>query len=199
MKDKVFLILIAIIIVLLIAVVVLGNQYKITRDKLEVETANVTALVQGQHEYQVRDSLNAVKVNELTLTLNNYKQFHEEDVQLLKDMGLKLSNVHHVVTNTTETTYNVETTLRDSVIFDTLQVKTMKYHDPYLHLDGYINEDTFKGTIASYDTLKIVEKIKYKRFLGFLWKTNKIKEHEMHAVSKNPHTHLTIESIDITH
>lgn len=199
MKDKILMILIAVVIVLIVALVALGNQYKITKDKLDVETANVTALVQGQHEYQVRDSLNAVKVNELTLTLNNYKQFHEEDVQLIKDMGIKLSNVHHVVTNTTETTYNVETTLKDSTIFDTIKVKTIKYYDPYLHLDGFINEDKFKGTIASYDTLKIVEKIKYKRFLGFLWKTNKIKEHEMHAISKNPHTHLTIESIDITH
>ena len=50
------------------------------------------------------------------------------------------------------------------------------------------------GTLSTRSSLKIVETVKYKRFLGFLWKTNKVKSRKVDVVSLNPNE--TIEDID---
>lgn len=193
-KDKILIGLSALVIVLVLALAAIYTMYKKSSAQLDVERQNVNGLLLGQHEFQVRDSLNAVKVSELQLTLSNYEKFRSEDLQLIKDLGIKAKNAEHVITNTTQTTYNVHTTLRDSTVYDTTNVKVLKYNDPYLDINGVI-DDEFNGSIVSRDTIKIVEEIKYKRFLGFLWKTNKIKEQNWTTVSKNPHTHMTIEAI----
>ena len=49
---------------------------------------------------------------------------------------------------------------------------------------------TFEGRLEVRDSLIIVESVKYKRFLGFLWKTNKVKNRQIDVVSKNPHTKI---------
>ena len=49
---------------------------------------------------------------------------------------------------------------------------------------------TFEGTIRMRDSLLVVETVKRKRFLGFLWKTKRIKNRQWDIVSKNPHTSI---------
>ena len=44
--------------------------------------------------------------------------------------------------------------------------------------------------ISNRESLKIVETVKYKRFLGFLWKTNKVKSRQVDVVSQNPATSI---------
>lgn len=48
----------------------------------------------------------------------------------------------------------------------------------------------FTGTFENRDSLLVAETVKYKRFLGFLWKTSKVKDRKVDVVSKNPHTKI---------
>jgi hypothetical protein len=64
--------------------------------------------------------------------------------------------------------------------------------DNWFRLKGCENEKgQFEGEYISKDSLIIVSTVQYKRFLNFLWKTNKVKNREVDIVSKNPHTKIT--------
>ena len=54
----------------------------------------------------------------------------------------------------------------------------------------------FSGTLEVRDSLLVVETVQRKRFLGFLWKTKRVKSREIDVVSKNPYTDIVgVESI----
>ena len=55
--------------------------------------------------------------------------------------------------------------------------------------------DSLGLDITTRDSLLIVETVQYKRFLGFLWKTNRIKNRSFDVVSLNPNT--TIEDFKV--
>ena len=80
---------------------------------------------------------------------------------------------------------------RDTVILiDSIPIKAKKVHcgDEWYTFDGLMTEDEFSGQMQSRDELVLTETVRYKKFL--FWKTNKILDREMEAVSKNPHTRI---------
>ena len=61
----------------------------------------------------------------------------------------------------------------------------MNVSDKWFSLRGCENEKgQFEGEYISRDSLIIVATVQYKRFLNFLWKTNKVKNREVDIVSK---------------
>jgi hypothetical protein len=54
----------------------------------------------------------------------------------------------------------------------------------------FLADSSFKGDVRVYNRLVITETVKYKRFLGFLWKTKKVKSREYDVVSDNPYTSI---------
>ena len=89
--------------------------------------------------------------------------------------------------------------LRDTVIVQTVPgdtvwlevpAKKIDITEPYIELHGYATDNEFVGAVTTRDTLLITETVKYKRFWGFLWKTNKIKNREFDIVSRNPYTQI---------
>jgi hypothetical protein len=96
----------------------------------------------------------------------------------------------------TTTEYKVIERLRDTTIHthDTIeQVKVVEVEKPYYQVKAVVVRDTINIDVKTRDSLLIVETIKYKRFLGFLWKTKRIKSRNVDVVSKNPAT--TIEDV----
>jgi hypothetical protein len=86
---------------------------------------------------------------------------------------------------------------RDKIIRDT--VKALNVSDEWIDLHGVIYDDgEFDGTLEVRDSLAIVETVQRKRFLGFLWRTKRIKSREVDVVSKNPYSQIVgLESITI--
>jgi hypothetical protein len=71
-------------------------------------------------------------------------------------------------------------------------IRCMNVSDKWFCLKGCEDEKgQFEGEYTSKDSLIIVATVQYKRFLNFLWKTNKVKNREVDIVSKNPHTKIT--------
>lgn len=157
--------------------------------------SNTEILLQDVKTYQTKDSLNAIKVGNLELSLAEYKKYRADDLALIKTLQTKNRDLERVTTTQMETINELRATVRDSVVYlpgDTVTtvVRCIEYSDKWVDFDGCIINNTFSGKIITRDSLLIAETVQYKRFLGFLWKTKKIKNREIDVVSKNPATKI---------
>ena len=178
-----------------------ASHYK---DREAAQRANVGVLMQDVERYKVDDSLNAVRVHGLSLTIDDLKRYRAEDANLIKKLSAKSKDVGSVSSMTTQTVTRVKTQIKDSIrylpsdtVYKTDTLKCIKVSDKWFSLDGCINNvGAFDGVLKTYDCLKIVETVKYKRFL--FWRTHKVKSRRIDAVSENPNTTITgIEFISV--
>lgn len=171
------------------------NKAKSERDRYK---GNTETLLNDVTKYKTSDSLNAAKVGTLELTLKEFKKYHCEDNELIKELQVKNRELSqyigtgtttevHIVTEVHDTTF-----LKDSVY---IPMKCFDYKDKWIGMSGCFIGKEFTGDILVKDSLVIVETIKRKRFLGFLWKTKKIKNRQLDIVSKNPYT--TIDDVEV--
>lgn len=169
------------------------NNLTVERDKYR---SNTEILLQDVKTYQTKDSLNAIKVGNLELSLAEYKKYRADDLALIKTLQAKNRDLERVTTTQMETINELRATVRDSVVYlpgDTVTtvLRCIEYSDKWVDFDGCIINNTFSGKIITRDSLLITETVQYKRWLGFLWKTKRIKNREFDIVSKNPHTKIT--------
>lgn len=155
---------------------------------------NNEALMEDVSFYETSNGLNAGKVRTLTLTLDEYKKYHAEDMATIAELTKKRDIAQSVKTST-RTEAKIRTEVKDSIIYinreRTDTMRCIDYNDTWLRVSGCVQGGEFSGDIESTDTLLIATTVKYKRFLGFLWKTSKIKDKRTDIVSKNPHTHIS--------
>lgn len=163
------------------------------RDKYR---SNTEILLQDVKTYQTKDSLNAIKVGNLELSLAEYKKYRADDLALIKTLQAKNRDLERVTTTQMETINELRATVRDSVVYlpgDTVTtvLRCIDIVEPYFELHGCTTPaGVFTGTHINRDSLLIAETVQYKRWLGFLWKTNKIKNRQIDVVSKNPATKI---------
>ena len=154
-------------------------------------------LLRESQRYKAQDSLNAVRVSELELTLNEYKRYRADDLKLIKSLKSKTRDLQSVISSQYITITNLQDKLRDSIRIDTINMtadtlKCFDYKSKWTDVSGCINKaDSIDMQIQNRESLKIVETVTYKRFLGFLWKTCKVKSRQVDVVSENPNTEIT--------
>ena len=169
------------------------NQLTGERDKYRT---NTETLLQDVSRYQTKDSLNAAKVGNLELKLSEYKKYRADDAALIKSLQIKNRDLQRVTTAQMETINELRANVRDSIVYlpgDTVTtvLRCIEYSDKWVDFDGCIINNTFSGKIITRDSLLITESVQYKRWLGFLWKTKRIKNREFDIVSKNPNSKIT--------
>ncbi len=176
------------------------NQLTGERDKYRT---NTETLLQDVSRYQTKDSLNAAKVGVLELKLSEFEKYRASDAELIKTLQTKNRELERVTTTQMETINELRATVRDSIVYlpgDTVTtvLRCIEYSDKWVDFDGCIKNNTFSGKIITRDSLLITETVQYKRWLGFLWKTKKIKNREIDVISRNPHTKIMgVEYIEI--
>lgn len=177
------------------------NQLTGERDKYRT---NTETLLQDVSRYQTKDSLNAAKVGVLELKLSEFEKYRASDAELIKTLQTKNRELERVTTTQMETINELRATVRDSVVYllgDTVTtvLRCVDIVEPWFELHGCATPDgQFTGTHINRDSLLIVETVQYKRWLGFLWKTKKIKNREIDVISRNPHTKIMgVEYIEI--
>lgn len=193
---KKYIILAAIIMAVAAAFWVQQSRIKRLTAERDKYRSNTETLLQDVRTYQTKDSLNAAKVGNLELKLSEYKKYRADDVALIKSLQTKNRDLQRVTTAQMETINELRATVRDSVVYlpgDTVTtvLRCIEYSDKWVDFDGCIKNNTFSGKIITRDSLLITETVQYKRWLGFLWKTKRIKNREFDIVSKNPHTKIT--------
>lgn len=169
------------------------KSLKADRDKYK---SNTEVLLADVERYQTKDSLNAITVGVLELKLSEFKKYRADDAALIKSLQTKNRDLQAVTTAQLETIKELRGTVRDSIVYlpgDTVTtvLRCIEYSDKWVDFDGCIINNTFSGKIITRDSLLITETVQYKRWLGFLWKTKRIKNREFDIVSKNPHTKIT--------
>ena len=192
---KKYLILAAIILAVAAAFWVQHVKIKRLTEERDQYRSNTEILLQDVKTYQTKDSLNAIKVGNLELSLAEYKKYRADDLALIKTLQAKNRDLERVTTTQMETINELRATVRDSVVYlpgDTVTtvVRCIEYSDKWVDFDGCIINNTFSGKIITRDSLLITETVQYKRWLGFLWKTKKIKNRQIDVVSKNPATKI---------
>lgn len=176
------------------------NQLTGERDKYRT---NTETLLQDVSRYQTKDSLNAAKVGVLELKLSEFERYRASDAELIKTLQTKNRDLERVTTTQMETINELRATVRDSIVYlpgDTVTtvLRCIEYSDKWVDFDGCVKNNTFSGKIITRDSLLITETVQYKRWLGFLWKTKKIKNREIDVISRNPHTKIMgVEYIEI--
>lgn len=198
MKDIYKLIAVLIFAAVTIIGIDLYDIHKLKQDKERLENNQgilLSRLNDSIRCYKVRDSLNAVSVSSLELRLKEYKKYRAEDAQLIKELTCRNENLQSVITSQIKTINSISTKLSDSIRIDTITniIDTLKHFDyksKWTDVSGIIdsNNDSIKLQIKNRESLKVIETVEYKRFLGFLWKTSKIKNRQVRIISANPNT-----------
>lgn len=164
---------------------------------------NTSILMQDVERYRTSDSLNAAKVGVLSLKLSEMEDLRAEDIKTIESLKIKKKELEQITTMQMQTIANIKGEVRDSIVYrdkiirDT--VKALDVADEWIDLHGVIYDDgVFDGTLEVRDSLTIVETVQHKRFLGFLWRTKRIKSREVDVVNKNPYSQIVgLESITI--
>lgn len=164
------------------------NRLTAERDKYR---NNTETLLSDVETYRVRDSLSAARVQSLELTVSEFERFRAADAALIKQLKARNRDLAAVNKTQSQTIIDLRATPKDTTIIrDTIPIPAVAVHcgDAWFDFDGLLTADEFTGTLANRDSLVVAESVQYKRFLGFLWKTNKVKNRRVDVVSKNPHT-----------
>lgn len=181
-------------VVLLCASLLFTQHCIIKRTKAERDRykTNTEVLIDSVQTFKTKAGYSAAKVGQLELTLKELKRLKSDDEKLIKELKGKKDLVHYI-TNDIVTEVPVTTEVHDTIVKrDSVYIpaKCIDWSDPWASLSGCFVGDDFSGRILVRESLVITEVVKRKRFLGFLWKTRKIKHDDWNVVSKNPHTEI---------
>lgn len=164
------------------------------RKKKAIAERNVSVLTTQNVAYRTKSGQSAMKVEELNLTLKQYRNTIQGKDNTIKELKQSIKDLksHTSVQTSTETHFS--TPVRDSVVLrDSLVIDTMKcvnMHSKWLDISGCIDSNgTFAGTTVTRDSLEILNIEHRKRFLWFRLK--KVKYREFIVTSKNPYTEIT--------
>lgn len=163
---------------------------KITEDRDRYKN-NTEVLMGDVEQYKIRDSLNVARTESLELTIKEFQKYRAEDAALIKQLKTKNRNLQSVVTSQSQSIYELSAIPKDTVIVrDSVMIDALLLHcgDYWFDFDGILSNGKLEGNMITRDSLLLAETVKYKRFLGFLWKTSKIQNRMMDVISKNPHT-----------
>lgn len=188
------LIAIAGIVAVAIAVILTAKRIEQLTNERDRYKGNTAALLSDVELFKIRDSMNAARVESLQLTIKEFERFRADDAELIRELKARNRDLSAVNTTQSQTIIDLKATPRDTVIVvrDSIVTAAVAVHcgDAWFDFDGLLTKDQFTGTLKNRDSLLLAETVKYKRFLGFLWKTRRVQDRRVDVVSKNPHTQI---------
>ena len=110
----------------------------------------------------------AAQTDLLVIQTNELKKLFPKEVKQIENLGVGVSKTTQFTTTVVETKTNVITTLRDSLILDTIKVRVFDYQDQWYQIQGISEKDTQRLVIKSTDTLTQVV-YRGKRIKPWLW------------------------------
>ena len=169
--------------------------------------ANETTLLSNAEAYRVNDSLSAIRISRLQLSLSQFEKYRAEDRALIKSLRVDNKGLQDIITSTSETNRKLQLKLKDSLRVDTITqyidtLKCFSFKDSWTALSGCFHKDTTTFSIQNIDSLISVTNVERKRFLFFKlpvkWFGYRSKQATI--LSKNPYTTIShIEYITINH
>lgn len=195
MRTKIYLTITIIIASLIGSLYIQTERLKTAKEERDIYENSTNTLLMDVAIYKTKDSLSAATVGELQMTVKEYKKYRADDLALIKSLKTKNRDLTSVTTAQTQTITQLRGKVRDSIVYrDNFIVDTLRCIDissKWFDLKGCSNRNNdFFGTHISRDSILIAETTKYKRFLGFLWETQRVDNRKFDVVSKNPDTQI---------
>ena len=186
---------IAIVLTLFFAACIIVWQEKrietIAADRDSYKTTSYSLMSEIKH-YQTQDSLNAVSVGELKLTISELKRFRSDDMKLIESLKVDKKRLQQITTTQMQTIYELNADIKDSIVYINNEPNTLKcveINEKWFDLNGCVGSDSkFLGKFKNRDTLLYIEHIIPKKFWFIKWGC---KERRQEIVSRNPHTTIT--------
>lgn len=200
MKERVL--LVAIIAVLFGLLCLQYNRTERLTDERDRYRGNTEALLGECETFRVRDSLSAAKAKTLELTCREYETFRAQDAALIKELKARNRELVEAGRIQAQTIIELSAIPTDTVVIvrDSIVNPALAVHcgDEWFDFRGWLTDGRFEGALACRDSLVCSETVRYARFLGFLWKTKRVKDREIEIISKSPYTEIMgIEFINI--
>lgn len=194
-KNIILVILISITLISLIQL----RDFKIENQRLNTNQEQLLSqsaqIIEENNNYKIADSLNGLRANELLLTISEYERYRQRDAALIEQLTSKNSNLERIVSSQIATINELSLQLIDSIAFDTIThntdtLKCFTYKSKWTDITGClnVNKDSIDIQLQNRESIKVVETVTHKRFLNFLWKTNKVKSKQIDVISENPNT-----------
>lgn len=193
MKKSIIISIIGLIVASVVTIAIQQNRISNLKKERDKYRENTEILLGQVEKYETKDSLHAATIGVLRLKIEEYKKYRAADAQLIETLKTKNRELQQVTTAQLQTIDSIRATVRDSVYTynnDTVELQCIDVHNQWFDLQGCIYNDEFSGKYESRESLLIAITVQYKRFLGFLWKTNKIKNRKVDIISRNPNTKI---------
>lgn len=146
-------------------------------------------MLDSLHKYKICDSLNAIQVKELLLTVKEYKRYRAENELLLSK--LKVDKVTSSADIKLERIDTFLAPLSNPIIIDNSDsIRHFAYSDKWTMIQGTLRKDSIQINIHNTEELIVAEGYELKKFL-FVKLPPKIfgyKSHSLEVLSKNPNT-----------
>lgn len=152
---------------------------------------NQETLLSDIEQYKIADSLNVVRIGELSLSLDEYKKYRAEDAALIKKLKAdKLAAISNVKIETK--IEKVPVAIHDTV-YKQISLRAFDYKSKWTDINGIIMPDSVLLNIANREELIITESFQKKK-LWFIklpaWLFG-YKSKKIDIISKNPNTEVT--------
>lgn len=192
MKTKV--ILLSIIVACVGIFIALVKQNVKLRNENAIQIENVYALSNTVKRYIVDDSLNAVKIQGLTLSLNDLKQVNSKLYDNIKKLDVKNKNLESVVAIYQQQITNNKDSVRvETIIVRDTTIQRFEWHNDWNRIRCEIQNNTIlpgKLQLNSRDSIYFATQIKYKRYWYTFWKRTPIGV-QIDALNMNPNSEIT--------
>lgn len=194
-KYKAEIAVVSIILSLVAVIVWQFNSYRSLKDERNLYMSNTHALTIGMEQLRKDSTSQAVQIQSLTLTVDEYRKCSENDLKTIEDLKIKLKNVKAV----SKQVYKVEVPVTAPVTHETERIDTLyvpyqkvEMHNEYIAFDGVIRNDTLKATVNVPITItQVLHKVPKHKFLWWTWGCKGVKQA---IVSDNPY--VTIKYAD---
>ena len=194
----------AILLVICMALCFITNDLS---KRVNLLKANEATLLSNAEAYRVNDSLSAMRISQLQLSLSQFEKYRAEDQALIKALRVDNKGLQDVIISATETNRRLQLKLKDSLRVDTVTqyidtLKCFSFKDSWTALSGCFHKDTTTFSIQNIDSLISVTNVERKRFLFFKLpvKWFGYRSKQVTILCKNPYTTIShIEYITINH
>jgi len=130
-----------------------GRLYKSERNnRLRIEQAFAASNQEIQY-YKSRNGQLIAKVNVMELKYNELKDLYPEIIAEIRSLKIRPGRVEQYAETVIHEQKDIVTTLRDSLIYDTIHVRVFNYSDEFYTISGIADNDTQHVHIESRDSL----------------------------------------------
>lgn len=131
---------------------VMNNQINKVKEENTRLIKNEYSLNDSIYNYKIRDSINVSEIKELNYTLSEMKDFRSKDLELIKDLKIRLKTAESITHVKTE----IEYIIKDSLIYVSDSLKKIGIHNNWINLDLGIYSKDYDLKLNIIDSLSII-------------------------------------------